>query len=80
MRCTTDHCLETLRESLMCIGNTELVTFHWVKGWPGPVPDFNVWHQCRDPEEILEWANKRAVDIKKPLVKPAGVVELEERP
>lgn len=64
----------------MCTANTELITFHWVKGWPGPVPDFHVWHQCRDAEEVLDWAMQRAVNISSPFQKPNGIIELEERP
>ncbi|KAI1317918.1 hypothetical protein F5Y16DRAFT_140255 [Xylariaceae sp. FL0255] len=75
-----DHCFEALRQSLMCIGNTELITYHWVKDFPTPVPDFHVWHQCRDPEEVLIWAEDRAAHITSPITKHPGINELEERP
>ncbi len=54
--------------------------FHWVKDWPGPVPDFSVWHQCRDPEAVLKWATDNAAPITRPFSKPPGVVELPLRP
>jgi len=37
----TDHCLDMLRELLMCRADTTLITYHWRKGFSGPVPDFS---------------------------------------
>lgn len=43
----------------MCNGDTNLITWHWVKNKPNPYPDFNVWHSCRDPEEILALSKEK---------------------
>ncbi|KAF2738044.1 hypothetical protein EJ04DRAFT_391514, partial [Polyplosphaeria fusca] len=51
-----EHCLETLRQAIFCNSGTGLVTFHWVEGIEDPYPDYNVAHQCRDPESMLHWA------------------------
>lgn len=54
-----DHCIEIIRQVLSCHADTGLITFHWVKDNPVPYPDFNTWHMCRDPEELLEWSHAR---------------------
>lgn len=36
-----DHCVDMLRESIMCHGDTTLITYHWVQGYVDPVPDFS---------------------------------------
>lgn len=38
----TDHCLAMLLETLLCRADTSLVTYHWVKGYDGPIPDFSI--------------------------------------
>ena len=64
----------------MCNGGTELITFHWVKDIPNPYPDFNTWHSCRDPEEVLELAKKREAPIKHRVLKTEGIVEMPKPP
>lgn len=76
----TDHCIDILRQVLMCASDTELIMFHWVKGWPGPTPDFHVYHECRDPEAVLQFATDISAPIKKRFSKPQGVIELPDRP
>ena len=75
-----DHCIEAIRQVLMCNSDTRLVFFHWVDGWPGPVPDFSTWHQCRDPEVVLKWGMDNAAPIRRRLWKPDGAIALSERP
>lgn len=36
-----DHCVDMLRESIMCHGDTTLIVYHWIKGYADPVPDFS---------------------------------------
>ncbi|KAE9367279.1 hypothetical protein N431DRAFT_320380, partial [Stipitochalara longipes BDJ] len=58
MRNHLDHCIEIIRQVLMCNADLGLITFHWVKDNPTPYPDFNTWHTCRDPEAILALAKE----------------------
>ena len=37
----TDHCIDILRQVLMCNSDTGLVVFHWVQGIGAPTPDFS---------------------------------------
>ncbi|RDW57656.1 hypothetical protein BP5796_12457 [Coleophoma crateriformis] len=36
-----DHCIDMLREALMCHGDTTLIVYHWIEGYADPVPDFS---------------------------------------
>ena len=51
----TGHCVEMLRQLLMCNADVGIISFHWVKGYKRPYPDFNTWHQCRDFDQVLKW-------------------------
>jgi hypothetical protein len=75
-----DHCLEILRQVIMCNGDTGLITFHWVEGNPVAYPDFNTWHSCRDPEAILASAKAREAPMKLQVTKTQGIVEMPTPP
>ncbi|KAG6004545.1 hypothetical protein E4U43_000717 [Claviceps pusilla] len=75
-----DHCIETIREALMCNSGTGIVLFHWIAGDDKPYPDYNTYHQCRDPFEVLNWAVDRSVPIVAPLTKPANQPALQTPP
>ncbi|KAJ3510759.1 hypothetical protein NLJ89_g4492 [Agrocybe chaxingu] len=59
------HCVEIIRQSLMCSADVAMITYEWVKGFRLPYPDFNTKHQCRNYQKILDWANDNAVHIPK---------------
>ena len=74
-----DHCLEMLRQTLMCNADTTLLFFRWVEERDEPWPDFNTIHQCRNFESLLTWGKKhqrvnQVVPMKPPgadyLIKP----------
>ncbi|KAG9246876.1 hypothetical protein BJ878DRAFT_246986 [Calycina marina] len=71
-----DHCIETVREALMCNAGTGVAMFHWIKGDDQPWPDYNTLHQCRDPEMVLEWSLQNAVPVQGSFTKPEGALEL----
>ncbi|KIW86207.1 hypothetical protein Z517_01602 [Fonsecaea pedrosoi CBS 271.37] len=76
-----DHCIESLREVLMCNpGGTEVILFHWMEDSEKPYPDYNTFHQCRDPGAVLDWALEHAVKIRGPLTKPSGVFAMQDPP
>ncbi|RFU32373.1 hypothetical protein B7463_g3987, partial [Scytalidium lignicola] len=53
------HCLDTLRQTLMCTADTGLQPFLWVGDPPHPFPDFNREHKCRNFDAIREFAERR---------------------
>lgn len=76
-----DHCIEILRQKLMCIADAGVITYEWVHGFSDPYPDFNTLHKCRNFEKILTWIDNRVVDI--PLwriTRLEGTIDLLEAP
>ena len=64
----------------MCHSDTSLIFYHWVEGNPVAYPDFNTWHQCRNPELVLAWALDNAAPITHHIRKTHGVVEMPAAP
>jgi hypothetical protein len=60
-----EHCVDVIRNRLMCTSDSQLVTFRWVEGVSGPYPYFNTEHTCRSYEELLEWDRERSVEKEK---------------
>lgn len=75
-----DHCVEILRQVLNCHADTGLITYHWVEGNPVAYPDFNTWHQCRNPEDVLAWSKAREADISTRPKKGLNVIEMPSAP
>ena len=81
-----DHCADMLRQKLMCDADANLVTYNWIKNHYAPKPNFNVQHQCRNYERLLDLAAQLKVDgtafpngwILRPTDRP--VVEFEQPP
>ncbi|KAI4179243.1 MAG: hypothetical protein LQ346_007234 [Caloplaca aetnensis] len=59
------HCIEMLRQFVMCHADVGLITHHFVKDYPQPYPDFNTWHQCRNFESVLQWAKEKQLTEEK---------------
>ncbi|PYH91646.1 hypothetical protein BO71DRAFT_401222 [Aspergillus ellipticus CBS 707.79] len=53
------HCLDIIRQQLMCTVDVGVLGQVWVHpDHPEPFVDFNTKHQCRNFEEIREWAQR----------------------
>ncbi|KAH8882946.1 hypothetical protein GQ53DRAFT_664950 [Thozetella sp. PMI_491] len=70
----SDHCIDMIRQVLMCHADTGLVVFHWTEERDAATPDFSTWHQCRNPEEILQWAREHEAPITHPIIKPHNAI------
>ncbi|WPH04776.1 Hypothetical protein R9X50_00767100 [Acrodontium crateriforme] len=57
-----DHCLEMVRQHLMCTADPTLISHHDVPEHELPWPDYSTVHHCRDFERIQAWA--RSIEIK----------------
>ncbi|RDA89597.1 hypothetical protein CP533_6230 [Ophiocordyceps camponoti-saundersi (nom. inval.)] len=90
MRHHADHCIEDIRQSLMCHADLSVVTFDWLPRRRKPWPDFRVDQTCVDWEALDQWAAKRSFSIfdQKTLVHPQlgisfpevdGKIVVEER-
>ena len=56
--CQTDHCVDMLRENLMCTSDLSVVLFEYDDHHKLPQPDFSMTKKCRNFEAILEWNHK----------------------
>lgn len=73
-----DHCIEILRQFVMCHADVGLVAAHWIEGSDHPWPDFNTRKVCRDFEGILQWTLDHQLPPGAPTlpVKPVGAQSL----
>ena len=58
-----EHCIELLRQGVMCRGDPTLITFHWGHTVKLPQPDFTLQHKCVDWDNLMEWAAERAINV-----------------
>ncbi|KAL5366465.1 hypothetical protein BJX96DRAFT_169954 [Aspergillus floccosus] len=56
-----DHCIDILRQNIMCNGDASVITHNWVEGYQFPYPNFNTKHKCRNFGRIVEWEKKNQV-------------------
>ncbi|TGO64394.1 hypothetical protein BCON_0007g00440 [Botryotinia convoluta] len=77
-----DHCVEMLRQFVMCHADVTIVTAHWIEQRSRPWPDFNTKHVCRDFEKVLDWTNRHSKPVGTPLIplKPEGAMAMSSPP
>ncbi|KAI9806559.1 MAG: hypothetical protein M1833_003746 [Piccolia ochrophora] len=81
LRTHVDHCIEMLRQKLMCDADVGVISYDWVSIRDQPWPNFNTWHKCRDFEAVFEWGVEHQAKFSGgEIVKPEGVVGLESPP
>ncbi|KAK2800819.1 hypothetical protein FQN50_007960 [Emmonsiellopsis sp. PD_5] len=56
-----DHCIDMLRQALMCQADSTLIT--WEGPFTNPKPDFSATHYCRSFDTIHDWAKEREIDV-----------------
>lgn len=72
-----DHCIEMLRQVLMCNADVGPITFDWVAGLDVPFPNFSTLHKCRDVDKVYEWYDEHAINLPmNHLVRVGDVVDL----
>ncbi|KAF2163178.1 hypothetical protein M409DRAFT_26621 [Zasmidium cellare ATCC 36951] len=59
-----DHCLHFLLETVTCVADTSVTTYHWMENRTLPVADFQAKGQCRDFEALVSWHAENHVDAK----------------
>ena len=59
-----DHCIETLRLSLMCYGDvTPVLLDHRTGHKLMRQLDFNVHHKCRNFDQLVDWTLENMVEV-----------------
>lgn len=57
-----DHCIDLLRQAIMCTGDMGLMTYNWVLDAPAMFPDFDTKHRCRNFDKLLKWGERTMID------------------
>ena len=57
-----EHCIDMLRQSVMCHGDISPVTMRWGQTQPIPLGNFSSPHECVNWAAINEWAKERSVE------------------
>ncbi|KAI1128411.1 hypothetical protein F5Y10DRAFT_292062 [Nemania abortiva] len=57
-----DHCLDGLRQYVMCNADVVLLTYDWIPNYSRPWPNFGIRHECASWDAIDEWARKHSFD------------------
>lgn len=71
-----DHCIEALRQYIMCNADTTVVTHSWYESISGPVSNQENPRRCADWDAHWEWQKRRQSPApKSPIKKPKDVIE-----
>ncbi|KAI4959152.1 hypothetical protein J4E86_002873 [Alternaria arbusti] len=58
-----EHCVDYIRQSLMCNFDATLVTYDWVLDHQNPTPNSNAMHKCVDWDGVQDWLKGRVVEV-----------------
>lgn len=77
-----EHCVDYIRQTIMCNFDTSLLSYDWVREHQTPTPNSNVMHRCVDWGVVQGWFRERAVKIPDGFVwsKPEGQASLDSNP
>ena len=77
-----EHCVDYIRQSLMCNFDTGLVTYDWVLKHHNPTPNSNARHKCVDWDKLQAWLKDRTVSMPEGFrwKQPAGQPSLDWNP
>jgi len=56
VRTHVNHCIDLLRQVLMCKADMGIIGLRWIEGMSNPVPDFSTRHKCLNYEQMIDWA------------------------
>lgn len=58
-----EHCVDYIRQYLMCKFHTTIIPMNWVRTHPNPTPNGNTFHKCVDWDSLQDWLKHRAVKM-----------------
>lgn len=59
-----DHCVDHLRQVVMCKADLALDAFDWVDWYDRPWMRFSVEHECVNWDRIFQWSKAHQVNIR----------------
>jgi hypothetical protein len=64
-----DHCIDLLRQVIMCHGDVSLHTYSWIDELRVPWPSMQTEHQCRKWDTLMEWSEEHHIpDLTGPIL------------
>jgi hypothetical protein len=54
-----DHCIDSIRQSLMCSNDVTPIPYAWYTKFEAVLPTTGIVHMCRDFDSIRDWARQR---------------------
>lgn len=54
-----DHCIDNLRQSVMCSSDVTPISHAWYPKYEAVLPETGMMHTCRDFDAIRDWARER---------------------
>lgn len=70
-----DHCIDSIRQSLMCSSDITPLPYAWWPKYQLVLPVAAAQHTCRDFDAIRDWARERrapTIDMTKQVEDPLG--------
>lgn len=58
-----EHCVDYIRQSLMCQFDTGIIPYNWVLDHQNPTPNANTHHTCVDWDALQVWLEDRSVEV-----------------
>lgn len=58
-----EHCLDILRQSIQCQGDSSIITMRWGKHQAIPFGNFTNPHECVNWDSLDNWAKERSVNV-----------------
>ena len=58
-----EHCVDYIRQSIMCNFDAHVMTYNWVRDHQSPTPNGNTVHKCVDWDALMGKLKERAVEM-----------------
>lgn len=72
--CDKEHCIDLIRQDMMCTANTGVLPYIWVENITTPEPYFDMKYRCRDMDSLRKWEDEHSTGILGSTIqKPSGV-------
>ena len=77
-----EHCIDYVRQYLMCKFDTTVIPLNWVRTHQNPTPNGNTIHKCVNWDRLQDWLKERAVEMPEGFQwrQPADAVPLDDNP
>lgn len=77
-----EHCIDYIRQTLMCNFDPGIIPYYWVRQHDQPTPDGNTRHKCVDWDALQDWLRERSVPVPEGFEwrQPADAVSLPQNP